>query len=216
MCHLNRYLRPALEDDAILLCLEELLLPADVDFDEPMERGYEEQNQQNAGGADASDGNSPPLPPQPTPRKPVDTEAISGGKGAAAAAACTVEEGAGVYMAGATSTDLESENVRLREALRDAEERMRRANRALRGLVVGGEGEGGKGGVRVNGGSSDGSGEGPTAGVVSFVDASLFLLCFFSSSFLVWNDAKETKKIRKSCFYEMFFASLLMAVGCPL
>lgn len=154
MCvHVRRFLRPALEDDALLLSLEELLLQGDNQDDEDdgspattttaPESGAEEQKgsvfdyattaASGAGEGAAMTGPSPVTSGEPAER------------------GSTLDVSA---TAAARISELELENARLREALQAADERMAGANRVLRSLAVG-DAEGGEG--------SDG--EGSVAGV---------------------------------------------------
>ncbi|CAB1107781.1 unnamed protein product [Ectocarpus sp. CCAP 1310/34] len=152
----ERFLRPALEDDALLLSLEELLLQGD--------------NQDN------DEDDAPPPPPPPPTTAPESgaqeqkgnvlddaTTASRSGEGATRTGPSSVtlgqpaEEGNALDVSAAAAariSELEMENARLREALQAADARIAGANRVLRSLA-GGDAEGGEG--------SDG--EGSVAGV---------------------------------------------------
>ena len=138
-----RYLRPALEDDALLLSLEELLLKGDND---------------NGNDDDDDDDELPTVA--------VAAAAAAGveeGKGSVVdptAAAAPQTQKTGPASAEARIAELDEENARLKEALQAVDARMARANRVLRSLAGGGA-EGGDG----SGGEGEDDGEGSVAGV---------------------------------------------------
>lgn len=148
----TRYLRPALEDDALLLSLEELLLQGvnnyDDDDDDNGSDGEPLAAAATATGVEEEKGGV------------VDPTAASTTTSAAGGAPETRNAGAAT-AAGARVAELEGENARLREALREADARMARANRVLRNLAGGGA-EGG-GGSEEGGDDEEGSVTGVSA-----------------------------------------------------
>lgn len=242
-----RYLRPALADDAILLCLEELLLLKDAEDDDAqlvqnghgqeehkigtmthtpttnIKGGKEERTNGNtitsesdklgtvqrnthavrptahshcAAGTGASGTDAGDVGVVQTPAVDVQVAAATapagrqkegndhagllltgetraaeigstGGAAIADAKGCADYAGGPCGQAVGMMGELERENARLREALREAEERMNRANRVLRGLVNGGADGAVVGGDGADGGVSDAdAGEGSTGGGV--------------------------------------------------
>ncbi|CAN0484394.1 unnamed protein product [Ectocarpus sp. 12 AP-2014] len=142
----ERFLRPALEDDALLLSLEELLLQGD--------------NQ------DDDEDDAPPLPHTTAPESGAQeqkgsvlddaTTASRAGEGATRTGPSSVTlgqptEGGNALdvsaAAAARISELEMENARLREALQAVDARMAGANRLLRSLA-GGDVEGEEGSDR--------------------------------------------------------------------
>lgn len=145
-----RYLRPALEDDALLLSLEELLLQGENDNENDDDDNDESPTAAAAAAAAATAAGTG-----------VEEEKRGVLDQAAASTSTTTSAGeTAPETAEARVAELEEENARLREALQAADARMGRANRVLRSLA-GGRAEGENG----SGGEEEDDGEGSVAGV---------------------------------------------------
>lgn len=131
-----------MEDDALLLCLEELLLAGD-DGPDDANTGREEEKRSMGSTKDAAIAEDDAT---------TQTAATSGRLGPH-----------GEARGSDDLLELEKENARLREALEEAEARMTRANRVLRNLAGGRSGDG-----EVGGGDSEDE-EGSVAGVRDWI-----------------------------------------------
>eukprot|EP00903_Cladosiphon_okamuranus_P008475 g8142.t1 len=153
----EKYLRPALEDDALLLSLEELLLNGDNENENGDDKLLTATSAASASAASAAAAAAEGAEEQmagvfdPTA---VSATASAGRKNT------TYTQNADTSTPGARVAELEEENARLREALQAADARMARANRVLRSLAGGGA-EGGDG----SGGEGQDDGEGSVVGV---------------------------------------------------
>eukprot|EP00752_Nemacystus_decipiens_P010411 g9278.t1 len=152
----EKYLRPALEDDALLLSLEELLLKGDNDNDNGNEiddDDYDNDEFSAAAAMEVEEEKGCVADPMKASSSSSSSTTVSAGQKA-------VPETGTAASAEARVAELKEENARLREALQAADARMARANRVLRSLA-GGAAEGGDGG----GGEGEDDGEGSVAGV---------------------------------------------------
>lgn len=136
---LNRYLRPVLEDDAILLCLEELLLyPAGFEGARSGEEHLDEDGDCFPVAADCGETETKGS----TGEDEIDEDRMMQAlKPPATGRSYSQEQGGEAYYRNTEISELKKENASLREALQDAEARMARANKVLRSLATGGDGE---------------------------------------------------------------------------
>lgn len=174
-----RYLRPALEDDSLLLSLEELLLQgSDDNADENADDGDGDgaPSAGSSGGPatgveEEKGGASNPSATTAETKSAGDDSTATAGAGISSMSLGVAADGTGSGSTAAPARsrveELERENVALREALQEADARMARANRVLRSLAGGAteDGKGVCGGGGAAGESDDEDGEGSVAGV---------------------------------------------------
>lgn len=141
----DRYLRPVLKDDAILLCLEELFLdPAGFEGARSGEEHLDEDGDHVHVAADRGETE----PKGSTGEDEVDKGraydhqewTTQASKPSATGRPFSKEQGEGYYC-NTEISELKKENASLREALQEADARMARANEVLRSLAEGGDGE---------------------------------------------------------------------------
>lgn len=134
----NRYLRPVLEDDAILLCLEELLLnPAGFEGTRSGEGQLDEDGDGFPVAVDCGETEAKGS----TGEDEIDEDRMTQASKPPTTGRLYSQEQGEAYYGDTEISELKKENASLREALREAEERMARANEVLRSLAAEGDGE---------------------------------------------------------------------------